>query len=76
VNWRPNGEVEVAFEDKGYSVIFDYSGQDLGRLQEQARRLTALNKQLQGHEEQIREIDLAFRRVAVVKMKDGKSALL
>jgi hypothetical protein len=71
VSLERNGEARVSFQGKPYPVLFGFADSDLSSLAEEARRFNLLLSRLEGREELIREIDLAFQKVAVVRLKDA-----
>jgi len=63
-----NGELFVAMGSPEIRARFDFAKEDWKALQEQAARLKILLRELDGKEKDISEIDLAYQRLAVVKM--------
>lgn len=68
VSLRDNGELEFKFVKFKFSVTFDNAAENFDRLREEVARLTQVLKELKGSEGGVRSIDLAFNRLAVVKL--------
>jgi cell division septal protein FtsQ len=62
-----NGELRAQFEDLPFAAVFSFSGHDELTVADQARRLVALLQAKQAQLATIKEVDLAFDKLAVVK---------
>lgn len=76
IEMTKNGELRVAFHDGSFKAVFGFHGRDLSTVGEEARRLALLLEKFPGRDHQIKEIDLAFKKVAVVRfVHDSDSPL-
>jgi hypothetical protein len=64
-----SGEARVFFKDRKYPVRFGFSGSDLSVVSEEARRFKLLLSRLEKRDDVIKEIDVAFQKAAVVRLK-------
>lgn len=62
-----NGELRASFDDLPFGVVFSFSGHDESTVADQARRLVALLQAKKDQLATIKEVDLAFDKLAVVK---------
>jgi cell division septal protein FtsQ len=65
------GEIKVVFKEYPFSVVFEYASNDFSVLAKEANRLKMLLPQFKGTEHTIEEIDLAFDKVGVVRLKEA-----
>lgn len=70
VELLPGGEIEVSFENCPYQVVFSGGSESAEPLHFELDRLEALLDQLADREDSIEKIDLAFNKLAVVKIKE------
>lgn len=76
IDMTNQGEMKVSFQNGGFKATFGFHGADLSTVGEEARRLALLLQKFPGREHQIKEIDLAFKKVAVVQfIHDSDSPL-
>jgi hypothetical protein len=74
VSWvglRDNGETALKFVGRDFEAVFDVADQDMGRVREESQRLKTVLSQLGDKAADVARIDLAFDKVAVVKLKNG-----
>lgn len=69
VELETGGEARVFFSDRKYPVRFGFSGSDLSVVSEEARRFKLLLSRLEKRDDLIKEIDVAFQKAAVVRLK-------
>ncbi len=65
-----NGELLVSFYESNIKARFEFSKDDWKLLEEEALRLKILLRELENSKEQVEEIDLAYKQLAVVKLKE------
>lgn len=63
-----SGEMTMTFRNSGLSATFGFGGADLSSLGEEARRLSMLLSKFGEKARLIRTIDLAFNKMAVVRL--------
>ena len=61
------GELQILFREQNFNARFDFQGGDLSRVYEQADRLSKVIADNRSQLTQVAEIDLAFKKIAVVK---------
>jgi hypothetical protein len=64
-----SGEARVFFKDRKYPVRFGFAGSDLSVVSEEARRFKLLLSRLEKRDDLIKEVDVAFQKAAVVRLK-------
>jgi len=69
VELETSGEARVFFSNRKYPVRFGFAGSDLSMVSEEARRFKLLLSRLEKRDEVIKEIDVAFQKAAVVRLK-------
>lgn len=69
ITLETSGEAGVSFKGQNYPVRFGFSGPDLSKVSEEARRFKLLLSRLDKRDEVIKEVDVAFDKAAVVKLK-------
>ncbi len=69
VSLEQNGEARVSFKGRSYVAIFGFMGSDLSTVGQEARRLNQLLPRIDQREGIVKEIDLAFQKVAVVRFE-------
>ncbi|MCB9030356.1 MAG: hypothetical protein H6619_04835 [Deltaproteobacteria bacterium] len=69
---KENGEIAIKFSDWDFTVVFSFSEEDQGRLKSESLRLKTLLNDMPDKED-IETIDLAFRKMAVVRKKDDST---
>jgi hypothetical protein len=62
-----NGELEVTLRGLALRARFEYSPDAPERIKDEARRLKALLEHYKGREDSLKEVDLAFNNLAVVR---------
>ena len=65
-----NSEIEVAFEDAPFIAVFSGGSEHIEDIKGECLRFMTILAQLGGKEGEIEKVDLAFSKLAVVKMKD------
>lgn len=70
VDMRRNGELEVAFRGATFTTVFEADDHRLKTIREEAKRLREVLTRFEGDPAQLKRIDLAFQRVAVVELHD------
>lgn len=65
-----NGEVTIKTQQHPFSINFDSSQENPDRLTDELQRLKRLFIEIQGREETIDSIDLAFDKITVIKPKE------
>jgi hypothetical protein len=63
-----SGELNVTFRGAPFRATFGFGGNDLSALGEEGRRLALLLTKFEGREHLVREVDLAFKKIAVVRL--------
>lgn len=71
---KANGELRLRFEEIPVPVIFGFAEADYRLLAVQAERLKVILSEIRERFNEIELIDLAFRRVGVVRFKSGTPA--
>lgn len=69
VTLEKNGEARVIFEGRPYPVLFGFSGSDRSSIVLEASRYKQLLSRLNQRDDVIKEVDLAFQKVAVIRLK-------
>jgi hypothetical protein len=69
VSLEQNGEARVSFKGRSYVAIFGFMGSDLSTVGQEARRLNHLLPRIDQRGGIVKEIDLAFQKVAVVRFE-------
>lgn len=64
----PNGELLTQISEPSIRARFNFAKDDWDVLKEESERLATLLKEYKGNEKEIAEIDLAYQRLAVVKV--------
>lgn len=64
-----NGEARVTLDGRPYPVLFGFAGSDRSSIAREADRYKQLLSRLNQRDDVIKEIDLAFQKVAVVRLK-------
>ena len=68
IEMRESGELQVRLNGLPFPSIFDYAGSDMSLVGNRARRLALLLTRFQGKTHLISTVDLAFDKLAVVKL--------
>ena len=68
-----NRELQILFAELPFQAVFAFQGFDEITIADQARRLLALLEAKRGQWDSIKEVDLAFDKIAVVKYQETKS---
>lgn len=66
-----NGELSVKFRSLGFLVVFGYEESERSNLKEEAQRLKLLIGELALRLDEIRKVDLAFKKMAVISFGDN-----
>ena len=69
-----NGEVTASFRGYGVKAVFDAIKGQNKRLRREARRFRQVMKEFAGREAALESVDLAFDKLAVIKLVEGASA--
>ena len=69
-----NGEAQVYLRDLPFAVTFGFGGDNRDQLKEEAQRFKMLLPKLTDRLDIIESVDLAFQKVAVVKLKHAERA--
>lgn len=67
-------ELTVTFRELPFTVVFEGKEGELRQLQGEAKRLRSLLAKLDTSKKNIEQIDLAYKRLAVLKVKDRQEA--
>ncbi|MCB0332758.1 MAG: hypothetical protein KDD55_04615 [Bdellovibrionales bacterium] len=70
-----SGELRVQFQGVPFLTVFEADSHDLEVIREESRRLHELLVRFDGDPRQVKKIDLAFQRLAVVEFYEGESPL-
>lgn len=69
ITLEKNGEARVTFDGRPYAVLFGFAGSDRSSIAREAGRYKQLLSRLNQRDDVIKEVDLAFQKVAVVRLK-------
>lgn len=64
-----NGELEVVFNDITPKAVFEYNGDDLSHIGKSAKRFFSVLQKFAGREGELKQVDLAYDKLAVLKLK-------